>query len=363
MDKKIDEILYESLKPVNEPDPELNRQILDRRFKSSMRKLNMRKTVVAAAIGILVAAGGVSAYAASQNFSLLSLFDGESREVKQSAEKLLDTKVEQKQSTDKEQSQWANFKIKEAVADKNQVKVLVEVKAAEPEKYMLVASDLDPEVGVVDNFRMDGLKGEQTMAAYAKSLGKECLKVDVCINDIPMQAMDYCTEKDGTVLYQITFKNDKKLNKLDYECETCVYPVDREDVLKNTVSFTLKDNTDVEQIKYLPVQKGKVPGTDLIIDEVTFDKSDLEMMCNVKYHYAGKSKDWTNTKDNDICFYLLDSKGKIMKSGDGGSSEDGLTVVQTWQYSLKDLPDTISFQAKDVMEKKVYGTVDVKVAK
>lgn len=52
-----------------------------------------------------------------------------------------------------------------------------------------------------------------------------------------------------------------------------------------------------------------------------------------------------------------------MKSGDGGSSEDGLTVVQTWQYSLKDLPDTISFQAKDVMEKKVYGTVDVKVAK
>lgn len=368
MDRKIEDVLYEALKPVNEPEPELNRRILDRRLKRDMRKLNLRKTAVAAAIGILVAAGGVSAYAASQNLSLLSLFQGESKEVQKSAEKLLDKKVEQEKSSNKEQSQLATFKIREAIVDKNQVKVQVEVKAVEPEKYLLVYQDAEPELDPVGNLDLEGVSGKQTIAEYAESLGKKCLKVEAVISgaDVDSQSIDNHMEKDGTMLYNISFENTKKSPKLKYICETIVVP-EEGDIIRDKINFTLKDNSNLEVVKYLPVKEGKVPGTDLVIDKVTFVKSDLEMMCNVKYHYAGKSKEWENTKDFDIGFYLLDSDGKVIESNEGGGTQpdekDSTVLTQSWSYSLKDLPKTVSFQVKDVMEKTVYGTVDVKLAK
>ena len=367
MDKKIDEkLLFEALKPANEPEPELNRRILDRRLERNMRKLNFKKAAVAAAIGILVTAGGVSTYAASQDFSLLSLFQGESKEVRESAEKLLDTKVEQVQGTGTEQSQWAKFTIREAIVDKNQVKVQVEARATEADKYLLVPEGIGADMSV-ENLGMDGLKGEQTIAEYAESLGKKCMIVGADI-DTKVQSA-YCKmQEDGTLLFFIEYPNDVKSSKLDYVCNTSVCPPEAEQVdknlLKDKITFTLKDGTDSRQVQYLPVKKGKVPGTNLVIDEVTFDKSELEMICNVKYHYAGKSEDWTNTKDYDICFYLLDSAGKIMKSGDGGSnSEEGKTVTQSWEYSLSELPDTITFQAKNVMDKTLYGTFEAKLVK
>ncbi len=363
MDRKIDDVLYEALKPANEPEPELNRRILDRRLERDMRKYNIRKTAVAAIIGILVTAGGVSAYAASRNVSLLSLFQGESREVQKRAEKLLDTQVEQEKDSNKEQSQLASFRVREAIVDMNQVRVQVEVKASDPEKYLLVPEGIGKDTSV-ENLRKDGLKGDQTIADYAKSMGKKCLKVGADIRT-EMQTVEHRMEEDGTILFNIEYKNEHKGKKLDYVCETYVYPAesDYEDRIRGEVAFALTNQTDVEQIKYVPATKGKVPGTDLVVDEVIFDKSDLEMICNVKYHYAGEKKDWSNTKEADICFYLLDSQGRIMDSQDGGSTENGREVTQSWGYSLTELPKTISFQAKDVMEKKAYGTVDMKLVK
>lgn len=359
MDKDMEAVLREAMKPVNEPDPELNRLILERRVRKDMKKRNVRKIAAAAAIGILVAAGGVSAYAASQNISLLSLFGGESSEVKQEAERLLDTDV--KQSPAKEQFELAGFKVREAIADKNKVTIQVEVKAADPDQYLLVPEGV--EVGSsVENLRLDGLKGKQTIAEYAESLGKKCLCVNALV-DTAIQSTMHETQKDGTLLLYISFENTEKKQKLDYVCNTSAYIVGagEDDVIENKLTFTLTDNTDVESVKYLPVKKGKAAGTDLVIDEVTFEKSNLEMICNVRYHYAGKNKDWVNTKDHDICFFLLDSEGKIIEAGDGGSQEDGTEVTQRWVYSLRELPEIITFQAKDVMEKKLYGKAEMKL--
>lgn len=365
MDRKMEDMLYEALKPANEPEPELNRRILDRRLERDMRKFNIRKAAVAAAIGILVTAGGVSAYAASQNVSLLSLFQGESKEVRKSAEELLDTEVKQEKGSNKEQSQLATFQIREAIADRNQVRVQVAVKAAESEKYLLVPDGIESDMSV-DNLRKDGLKGDRTIADYAESLGKKCLTVGAYIQT-KMQTTEHHTEEDGTMVFNIEYKNDRGSKKLNYVCETCVYPseADYKDRIQDEIAFALTDQTDVEQVKYVPVRKGKISGTDLVLDEVIFDKSDLEMICNVKYHYAGKKKDWSNTKEYDMCFFLLDSQGKVVEStgGSDGSVDEGTKVTQSWQYSLTKLPKTISFQVKDVMEKKAYGTVELKLAK
>ena len=57
----------------------------------------------------------------------------------------------------------------------------------------------------------------------------------------------------------------------------------------------------------------------------------------------------------------MDSEGKIIEAGDGGSQEDGTEVTQRWVYSLRELPEIITFQAKDVMEKKLYGKAEMKL--
>lgn len=390
MDKKLDDLLYDALKPANDPDPELNRRILDRKV-NKMRKWNVRKTAAAAAIGILVAAGSVSVYAATQHHSLLSLFKEEDEDVRDRAAELLETNIDQGTVTDQEISQWATFKVREAIVDKNKVRVQVEVKAAEPENYLLVpyGSKLSDQVG---ELQMEGLSGNQTIGEYADSIGKQCIVVQAGIEaiisggkkdtifDSGVYSYNTHLEKDGTMVFDISFGNAMKGKNLEYVCTALVYPEPTNEgygyeELKDTFLFTLTDQSEMELIKYLPVSKQKVPGTNLVIDEVTFERSDLEVFCYVTYHYAGKKKDWTDTTDFDIGFYLLDSAGEIIEGTGGGGGTiplDDVTCVQSWEYSLKDLPDvvadegkskdTIVFQAKDVMEKTRYGTVEVKLA-
>lgn len=64
MKDKVEELLFDSLRPMVEPDPELNRRILEWRSKESMRKHNVRKSAVAAAVVCVVAASSITAVAA-----------------------------------------------------------------------------------------------------------------------------------------------------------------------------------------------------------------------------------------------------------------------------------------------------------
>lgn len=362
----LDRLLKDTYKDGPEPSGELNRITLQRMEESSnYMKHHFRKTVMAAVIACVAVVGSVSAYAATQNFSLLSLFTAESADVKKNAENLLETEIKQEKSKDGKQSGWATFEIKEAICDKNQVFVQVAVKAAEPGKYLLVPNDLTPDEDYIGNL-VQGLQKKQKIASYARETGKECLITGIYIDcDADSESIDYQTEKDGTLLYTIKFDNKKRKKNLDYVCITSIMPAEGKhdtDIIYDRINFTLTDKTDdVKVIKYIPVSDGKAAGTNLVIDGVSFEKSVLGMVCNVDYHYVGKAKKWEMTTDYDIAFYPLDSDGNIIESvGDGASSCDGTKVTQSWKYSLQDLPDTLTFEAKDVFEKVVYGTVDMK---
>lgn len=89
MSKQIEELLYESLRPMDEPDPELNRRILEWRSNKSMRKSSIRKSAVAAAIVCVLAVSSITAVAAyrylnpaqvaeevSENDALVKAFEG-----------------------------------------------------------------------------------------------------------------------------------------------------------------------------------------------------------------------------------------------------------------------------------------------
>jgi len=71
MNKKLDKMLYASLSPVHEPDPELNRRILERHSKEViiMKHFRFTKTAAAAVMACIVAVGGISSYAAYRYLS------------------------------------------------------------------------------------------------------------------------------------------------------------------------------------------------------------------------------------------------------------------------------------------------------
>lgn len=331
-----------------------------------MRKYNMKKLAAAAAFICLAAAGGASVYAATNHSSLLSLFTSESGDVQDQAARLLDKDVVQTEGENKKQSDLATFEIREALCDANRVIVQIAVKAAEPEKYLLIPQDCIPETDSVQNLGFKNTDLDETMKIqqYAKSMGKKCLRVSAGVDcKADSQSIDNSMEEDGTLIYTISFQNREKIKNLNYTCRTCVSPAestDQEDDLKDTIQFSLTDKSEQKTVTYLPKSAKKIDGTNLIVDKVVFSQSNLETYCSVKYHYAGQKKDWMNTTDADICFFMLDDKGEIIETKGGeGTQLDGTSALQTTHYALQDLPDTITFVAKDVFEKDIYGTVDV----
>lgn len=386
MNKDLDQMLYDSLRPTDEPDPELNRRILDRRLKGNMRKWNIKKSAAAAAVGILVLVGGVSVYAETQNLSLLSLFSRERREIKDEAERLLDRNVTQDQKSEEEQSKWVSFEIREAILDKNKVFLQVAAKPTDPDKYLLVPGDWSTLDDPVTDLGIPGLRANPriekkypTIAEYAKSKGKQCVSVGLGVEvDVTepvgdMSGENY-TESDGTLVFMLKFNNEEKTKNLSYMCRTYVHP-ERESTspkgeiisYDGVINFTLTDKSDYEVVKYVPVSDGTVKGTKLVVDAVTLEKSNLETMCKVEYRYLGDG-DMYETKEGFIRFLMLDSDGNIVESsGHGGTTtdvKDGITkIIQYGEYDIPDLPETITFQAKDEDSQEICGTVVVKRAK
>lgn len=327
--------------------------------------------VAAASIAALFIIG-TTTFAATQHFSLLSKFKDESLPVQKQAATLLDTEVKQQPVKEQSQSEWASFRVREAICDKTKVLVALEVKATDPDKYLLVPSEYCSELNTLDVADLN-IQGETetgiSIAEYAKKHGKDCLVFSVGIpTDAGVQTHEYCTEQDGTLVYTISFENVERTQKLDFVCNTGIYLPNSSpdaDMIRDSFTFTLNDQTNSEQIQYTPETKEKIAGTELIVDDITFEKSALGMMGNVKYHYAGTNKNWLTTKDGDICFFLYDANGNELEGGEGGTDigDDGITMTQRWRYSPSNLPDTIVVKAKDVFEKNEYGTIKVHLVK
>ena len=370
--------MYDKMSMSNEMDERIRNAVLNQQGGKgyNMKKHSYKKTAVAAVLCGLALAGGVSAYAATRNISLLSIFEKESSEVKNNAARLIDTEVAQKK-VNKEQEDLATFEITEAVCDKNNVVVQIEIKAADNEKFLLVPAIpfCDPDLEYASSLNIRGAKINEnmTIAEYAKSIGKKCLKVSAEVDcGDSRQAIDNYMKEDGTMVFTITFENVEKQKKLDYVCETAVGPINKGGKVRDKIKFTLTDKSNVKVLKYLPVSNGKIAGTNIVVDEVTYEKSDLSMMCNVKYHYTGKDKKWSYNEDGGVTFDMLDKNGEwvpFSQNSYGGKTEfDGNTAVQRDSLSLIDLPETITFAVHNVLVEdengnKSYGTFDVKLAK
>ena len=373
MDELMKEIYTEEIRP----NDILNQKTFHK-MKESGNMSNFtrfRKTAVAAAAICVISIGGVSAYAATQHYSLLSLFQDENDEVKNTASELLEKDIEQGVIENKEQTQYAKFSVREAICDKNKVNIQLVASPAEKSNYLLVPSEYWNEIDTlaIDNLQIEGNTDKNiSIAEYAKKNGYKCLKIDMWVDsNAVLQSIGYATEADRTIVCTISFENREKTNDLKYSCITMVYPSDDgsdDSIIRDSFDFVISDKTeDVETITY-SVDSVEVPGTNLVIDSVEFEKSALEMICNIKYHSksidVSKNFDkWLSTEESDVCFYLLDENGNIIDSLDGYGSDlcgDG-KILERDRYSIMDLPETISFLVQNCMTKEKLGIVTFKV--
>lgn len=339
-----------------------------------MRKFwNYKRIAVAAVLSCLVVTQGVgAAYAAINHTSILSLFSGETKEIKDQAKNLREINVKQEAGSNVKQSAYADFSVREALCDKNQVYVEAVAKPAS-DKYLLVPSECWSER---DKFWATELKiagedtGKETIAQYAKRKNKTCVEVSAWVGaDVATQSIDYQTEADGTLVYTITFENNAKTQKLDYTCDTIVYVPGQEDQeLKSSIAFTLNDQSGKSEIvRYEPEKIQTIKGTKLVLDGVEFEKSALNMNCTIKYHTTDPNAQnwnkWIKTDDSDVNFYLLDEKGNEMDS-EGGYGDDSMgkggALTEHDQYRTAELSDTLTFLVRNCMTKEVLGTVTVK---
>ena len=381
MKYEMDQLLKDVYQQEVKPDKILNQKTLRRmqmKETNDMRKFwNYKRIAVAAVLSCLVVSQGVgAAYAAVNHTSILSLFSGETKEVRQQAEKLRETKVQQTKvqqvRNNARQSAYADFFVREALCDKNQVYVEAAVKPAS-DKYLLVPSECWSERNTyyASELSIAGEDtGKETIAQYAKRMNKTCVEVALSIGtDAASQSIDYQTEADGTLVYHVSFENNAKTQKLSYTCDTVVYvPGQEEQELKGFIAFSLKDQTGkAETLCYAPEKAQIIKGTKLVLDGVEFEKSALNMNCTIKYHTTDPNAQnwnkWIKTDDSDVNFYLLDEKGNEMDS-EGGYGDDSMgkggALTEHDQYRTAELSDTLTFLVRNCMTKEELGTVTVK---
>lgn len=381
MKYEMDHLLKDVYQQEVKPESILNQKTLRRmqmEERNDMKKFwNYKKIAVAAVLSCLVVSQGVgAAYAAVNHTSILSLFSGETKEIREQAEKLRETKVQQTKvqqvRNNARQSAYADFFVREALCDKNQVYVEAAVKPAS-DKYLLVPSECWSERNTyyASELSIAGEDtGKETIAQYAKRMNKTCVEVALSIRtDAASQSMDYQTEADGTLVYHVSFENNAKTQKLSYTCETVVYvPGQEEQELKDFIVFSLKDQTGkAETLCYAPEKAQAIKGTKLVLDGVDFEKSALNMNCTIKYHTTDSKaqtwEKWIKTDDSDVKFYLLDEDGSEIAS-EGGYGDDSMgkggALTEHDQYRTAELPDTLTFLVRNCMTKEVLGTVTVK---
>ena len=246
---------------------------------------------------------------------------------------------------------------------------------------------LIPEDAEFANDLMPGLSKDsgKTVGEYAKETGKKGMHINFGIRYADSgdyiagdMSISYRMEKDGTVYTTIEFPNEAKTKNLNYQYDVILYEpedVEQKNKIRESFDFTLTDKSNSESIRYLPVVKNQtVKGTNLVVDEVTFEKSELSTVAKVKYHYVGETMDaekwYEEEKDADIVFFMFDESGKKLEwsSVDGGSGtvlvegeegRKGSVYEQTDTLSPTELPDTITLRAKDVFEKVEYGEITI----
>jgi len=349
---KVERKIEETYSKIENGDIQRKKVIADTTPKHKFR--------AAAAVAFTVLAIGTTAYAAARHSAILDSFAQYSngREIPEQAKSLIQTDIDQ----EKAQDGIVKFKVREALCDKNNVVVAVEAKAAD--NYLLVPSDLQAEDDhrmLMENLNSSMKEKDMTIADYAKKYHKQILPVGVNVDTgAGVYSIDFKLEEDGTGVFTCHSENVSKKTAMNLSCSTSIFYED--DIISDSFDFTVSDNSNaVKTVVYRAKGQTEVEGTNLVVDEVRFEKSAIDMKGIIAYHYAGDVLEMTED-DEDIGFFIFGRNGKRLQDGVGMagscSSENG-NFTQSDSYAPADLPEELTLQAKNVMTDETFGKIKV----
>ncbi|MDF2845215.1 MAG: hypothetical protein K0R00_3641 [Herbinix sp.] len=319
-----------------------------------------RVVLFAAALTLVI---GTTAYASIRHWGLNDFFAKSGKELTEQASTLIEKDVVQENT----ENALVNFKVREAICDNESIYVVLEAKPVNSEKYLLLPLDTSYKDPVI-NMGIEAKDGE-TIVEYSREANREMLSVNPSLSDngkyIDYSA-DYTTEEDGTVVFILKGTNTNKTENIMLTCNTVVYPID----LNGNIGESLKDSFDFQLYNksteiinvYQMSNPTTVEGTGVVVDKVEISQTELGLYTKLTFHLAPEaSNDMIAIAKDSLWFEYWDDNGKVWENGLSGIGSieeisDGV-FVQKNNFSLQNLPDTITVSAFDYLSKTRFGEV------
>lgn len=322
--------------------------------KKSTRRTAWKVVAAVAALSIVVPTG---AYAASHYFGIADFFSLSGRKLNQDANKLIEKEITQIPEKETASELPVTFTVQEALCDSGTVNIVVEAKANERGKYLLVPQDA-LESDSVENLGIDSTK---TIAEYAKEKNLEILHVDsgfkVGSPYFPGVSSYYNKSlQDDVMEIGITAEREKDDTQLDVVFENAVWKSGSDDIKKSDTTFHLQDNSSSEIVQYHIEGSKEVAGTHSVITKVEMEKTEVHTYVTVYY---------VNSKpeiDDGLVFRVKDSRDGSEWQFDSGSGVEDLgngNFRQRMVYGAVDFPEQCVLEAFNCYEKNIYGQFDI----
>ncbi|MFT4146115.1 MAG: hypothetical protein QM644_16820 [Mobilitalea sp.] len=328
----------------------------------SPKSCHYKKRVVlfAAALTLVI---GTTAYASIRQWGLNDFFARSGKELSEQASTLIDKDVAQENT----ENALVNFKVREAICDNETISVVLEAKPVNSDKYLLLALDASYKDPLV-NMGIEANDGE-TIVEYARETNREMLSVNPSLSnngEYISFSSDYTTEEDGTVVFILNGTNTNKAENITLTCNTAVYPIDLNgnagELIRDSFDFQLNNkSTEVINV-YQMSNPTVVEDTGVIVDKVEISRTELGLYTELTFHIAPEaSNDMIAIAKDSLWFEYLDENGNTWQSGLTGIGSievisEGV-FVQKNNFSLQDLPETITVRAFDCWSKTIFGEV------
>lgn len=337
------------------------------RTSKATRRITWKAAAAAAALAIVLPTG---AYAADHYWGITDFFRQSGHTLTDEAGRLVETDIAQTpqktgaeteplDGTDQSASELpVTFTVQEALCDSGTVNIVIEAKAAESGRYLLVPDHCISEEDSVEDI---GIHEDTSIGAYAKAKGLEILYVNsgfAPYSPFFPASCEYSSKSVQDDILNLFISADREKSDIDLNAvlSHSIRPAAGSDqeTLKAFSTCELKDMSTSRMYAYLPKESGTVPTTQAVVQKVTMEQTEVNTYVDIYYQNPQGMEE-----DNGLYFAVVDDSGNEwpFKSGRGIVQQKDGSYCLRLCYDKTELPKNCVLKAYDYIEKNIYGQI------
>ena len=263
-----------------------------------------------------------------------------------------------------EDTDIADFSVREAIYDGNNFYLIVDVKPTS-DAYLPLGPDVYPQDPLGDMGPIfSDITG--TIGDYAEDTGKEMIQTNVRVDGVNGQGAEYLLQQDGTLTYMIhgNLIDDTDKTNLELICIVVTFEnqdgkevVLQENIKRSSLNITL-ENTGIRQLvsSFAPAE---YESCGVRIDNITLKGSEMAVYTEIRYTVIDAAK--FAATDTGLEFEFLDTDGNSLPFGGAAGGEtiiedDMHYVVKSSICAMDTLPREITVRGYNCWEKNKYET-------